>query len=112
MSEKEDVIHATDESFEKEVLKSGKPSLVDFWAPWCGPCRALGPILEEIAAERKESVNVIKVNVDDNPRTAAAYKIKSIPTVMLFKDGRAVRTLIGLVSKEALEKLVEDGTKK
>lgn len=112
MAGSEDVIHATDESFEREVLKAEKPSLVDFWAPWCNPCRMLGPLLEEIAAEYKNRINVIKINIDENPKTAAAFKIKSIPTMILFKDGNAAGSLIGLVPKETLERFIEQGTKK
>lgn len=109
MSGEDNVIHATNENFEQEVLKSAKPSLVDFWAPWCGPCRILGPVIEELAAEYQDRINVVKVNVDDNPETAAAYKIKGIPTVILFRDGRAAGTLVGLVPKEALVRLIAEG---
>ncbi len=112
MSEKTDITHVTDGSFEQEVLKSEKPSLVDFWAPWCGPCKAIGPILEEIAKEYKGQVNIFKINVDDNRKTSVAYGIQGIPTMILFKDGRVVNTLVGLVPKEKLERFIIEGSKK
>jgi thioredoxin 1 len=112
MSGNYNVIHATDENFEREVLKSEKPSLVDFWAPWCSPCRIIGPVLEELAAEFKDRVKIVKVNVDDCPNTAAAYKIMSIPTIILFRDGTAAGTFVGLVPKEALARLIVEGSGK
>lgn len=98
---------ATDDNFENEVLKSDKPVLIDFWAPWCGPCRAIGPIVEEIAGQFKDSVKIMKLNVDDNQKTALAYKVLSIPTLILFKDGKVLDTLIGLAPKNRLEELVK-----
>ncbi len=109
MGSEESVVHVTDNNFEQEVLKADKPSLVDFWAPWCGPCKAIGPILEELAGEYKEKVNIVKVNVDDNPKTASAYGVRSIPTLLLIKDGKTVDTLIGLVPKERLEAFIKKG---
>src|SRR5512145_1354815 len=103
MNTQEFVKHANDADFEAEVLKGGKKvTLVDFWAPWCGPCRALGPVLEEVAAEFRQKVNVVKVNVDENPKTSAQYGVRSIPTLLMIKDGRVKDTVIGLVSKQQL----------
>jgi thioredoxin 1 len=98
---------ATDDNFEGEVLKSLKPVLVDFWATWCGPCKAIGPIVEEIAEQFKDSVKVVKLNVDDSQKTALSYNVRSIPTLILFKDGKILDTLIGLVPKERLETFVK-----
>jgi thioredoxin 1 len=98
---------ATDANFEGEVLKSDKPVLVDFWAPWCGPCKAIGPVVEEIAGQFKDSVKVMKLNVDDNQKTALNYAVRSIPTIILFKDGKVLDTVIGLVPKTRLEDLVK-----
>jgi thioredoxin 1 len=97
------VLHVTDGNFEQEILKSDKPALVDFWAPWCGPCKALGPVVEELAAEYKDRIVVSKLNVDDNPVTAGKYGVRSIPTLLLFKNGEIMDTVIGLVPKERLE---------
>jgi thioredoxin 1 len=101
--------HVNDADFEQEILKSDKPVLVDFWAPWCGPCKAIGPIVEELADVYKDRLKVAKMNVDDNPKTSATYGIRSIPTLLLFKDGKILDTLIGLVAKERLEMFVKKG---
>jgi thioredoxin 1 len=98
---------ATDANFEGEVLKSDKPVLVDFWAPWCGPCKTIGPVVEEIAGQFKDSVKVMKLNVDDNQKTALNYAVRSIPTIILFKDGKVLDTLIGLVPQQRLEDFVK-----
>jgi thioredoxin 1 len=100
---------ATDNNFEDEVLKSDKPVLIDFWAPWCGPCKTIGPIVEELAGQLKDSVKVMKLNVDENQKTAINYGVRSIPTIILFKDGKVLDTIIGLVPKERLEDFVKKG---
>jgi thioredoxin 1 len=107
MSNAEFVKHADDTNFSTVVLKVEKPTLVDFWAPWCGPCRAIGPILEELAAEYGERVNIVKVNVDDNPVTASQYGVRSIPTLILVKNGTIQDTKIGLLSKNQLVALLD-----
>jgi thioredoxin 1 len=98
---------ATDDNFEGEVLKSAKPVLIDFWAPWCGPCKAIGPIVEELAGQFKDSVKIMKLNVDENQKTALNFGVRSIPTLILFKEGKVLDTLIGLVPKEKLEEFVK-----
>ena len=98
---------ATDDNFEGEVLKSDKPVLIDFWAPWCGPCKAIGPVVEELAEKFKDSVKIMKLNVDENQKTAVNYGVRSIPTLLLFKEGNVLDTLIGLVPKERLEDFVK-----
>ena len=93
----------SDSSFETDVLKSTKPVMVDFWAEWCGPCRKLSPILDDIASEHSEKIDVVKLNVDANPATAAKYGITSIPAVYVFKDGEVAATSIGAKPKQVLE---------
>jgi thioredoxin 1 len=93
----------TDESFATDVLDSDKPIMVDFWAEWCGPCRAVSPILDQIATEHAEKIDVVKLNVDHNPETAMKYQVTSIPTMKVFKAGEVVKTVIGAKPKPALE---------
>jgi thioredoxin 1 len=97
----------TDENFSKEVLESKDPVLVDFWAPWCGPCRLVGPVVEELASEYQGKIKVGKVNVDENEQTAYKYGIRSIPTLILFKNGRPVDQIIGAVPKHILKKMID-----
>ena len=97
----------TDASFDQDVINSAKPVLVDFWAPWCGPCRALTPILEEIAAIHGEDVVFAKINIDENPQVPSKYGVMSIPTLILFKNGQVEAVKMGLQSKSQLSAFVE-----
>ena len=97
----------TDASFEADVLNASQPVLVDFWAEWCGPCRALGTTLEQLAAELGDRLSIVKINVDDNPDAAARYAVRAIPTMMLFKDGAPVATQVGAAPKSSLKHWVE-----
>jgi thioredoxin 1 len=92
----------TDDSFEADVLKSGRPVLVDFWAEWCGPCKQIGPALEEIAAEMGERIIVAKLNIDENPMTPGRYGVRGIPTLMVFKDGKVAATKVGAMPKSKI----------
>ena len=103
----EHVGRATDADFEETVVGSDVPVLVDFWAPWCGPCRAVGPILEDLAEQYAGKIKVVKVNVDENQRVAGSLGIRSIPTVVLYHEGQVVETLVGLRPKEQFVALVE-----
>ena len=96
----------TDADFENEVLKAAEPVLVDFWAPWCGPCRMIAPIVEQLATENGAMLKVVKVNVDDSPNTAAGYGVSSIPTLMLFKGGEVVERFVGVQPKTRLQEAI------
>ena len=107
MSPADPVIHTSDATFERDVLKSEKPVLVDFWAEWCGPCRMISPIVEDLARERHETLRVVKVNIDENPKIAQKLGIRSIPTLMVFQDGSVVAQRIGALRKAELSALVD-----
>ena len=106
MSEK--VSNITQDTFQKDVVEAQKPVLVDFWAPWCGPCRAVGPVVEELAEAYDNKVDFGKINVDENPVLAANYGVMSIPTLIIFKDGEIAQKLIGYHPKEELQKLLDN----
>jgi thioredoxin 1 len=97
----------TDQNFDQEVMKSDKPVLVDFWAPWCGPCQMMGPIVEELAKEMEGKAKIGKLNVDENSAVAQKFSIMSIPTVMIFKGGKMVKQLVGVQSRETLKQELE-----
>jgi thioredoxin 1 len=101
-----DIKHVTDGDFQAEVLESDQPVLVDFWAPWCGPCRVVAPVLEEIADER-ENLRIVKVNIDENQQTAANYQILAIPTMVLFRNGQEAKRIQGAMPKRRLEAELE-----
>jgi thioredoxin 1 len=101
------VSEVTDNNFQAEVIESDTPVLVDFWAPWCGPCRMVAPVVEEIAKERGEDLKVVKLNIDDNQRTAMQFNVMSIPTLILFRHGQPAKTVIGAYPKKRLEAELE-----
>ena len=101
-----EVTDVTDATFEGEVLKSETPVLVDFWAEWCAPCRVIAPIVKELAEEYGEKIKVVKINIDDSPQTPGSYGIRSIPTVLAFKDGQVVNQLTGVRPKADFEELI------
>jgi thioredoxin 1 len=96
------IVHVTDDSFETDVLRSNEPVLVDYWAEWCGPCKMIAPVLDEIANEFSGKLKIAKLNIDDNPNTPPRYGIRGIPTLMLFKEGEVEATKVGAVSKSQL----------
>jgi len=98
----------TDQNFKSQVLESKTPVVIDFWAPWCGPCKMVSPTIEELAKEYEGKVAVGKMNVDDNPQTAGQYGVMSIPTVMVFKDGQPVKSLVGAQGKESYKKMINE----
>jgi thioredoxin 1 len=102
----EDITEVSDGSFASEVLQAEKPVMVDFWAPWCGPCKAIGPVIEELAGAFGDKVKFTKCNVDDNPATPTKYGIRAIPTLIFFKDGNVVDQITGMVAKSKLEETI------
>jgi thioredoxin 1 len=101
------IAEVTDNNFQAEVLESDVPVLVDFWAPWCGPCRMVAPVVEEIAEERGEALKVVKLNIDENQNTAVQFNVMSIPTLMVFRNGEVAKTVIGAYPKRKLEAELE-----
>ena len=101
------VVEVSDGSFEEEVLKASTAVLVDFWAPWCGPCKTIAPVVEELAAEYEGKLKVVKVNVDDNKEAAMRYGVRGIPNLILFKDGENVAQIIGAVAKQELVNAID-----
>jgi thioredoxin 1 len=102
----ENIVQISDDTFESEVLKSPVPVLIDFWAPWCGPCRAIAPIVDQLADEYAGKLKVAKMNVDDNPRTPANYGVRGIPNLILFKNGKVEQQIVGAVPKAHLVKAI------
>lgn len=107
MSANEALMILNDNNYEEQISKAVKPLLVDFWAPWCSPCKAIGPVIEELAEIYKDRAIVAKVNVDENQKAAAAYGVRSIPTIILYKNGKVLDTIVGVVPKERLEEFID-----
>jgi thioredoxin 1 len=106
--EENGVNHVSDQTFDQEVIGSESPVLVDFWAPWCGPCKQIGPVLEQLASRYRDRMSVAKVNVDENAGVASRYGVRSIPALMLFKQGKMVASLVGARPLEELERFVDE----
>jgi thioredoxin len=104
----ENLLEVTDDSFDTDVLQSEKPVLIDFWAPWCGPCKAIGPMVEEMAAAYGDAVTFAKCNVDDNPVTPGKYGIRAIPTLLFFRGGEMVEKLTGMINRTKLEEAIKN----
>ena len=104
----EKILHTSDEGFDTDVLQSDKPVLVDYWAEWCGPCKMIAPILEEVATEYGEKIKVCKMNIDENQETPPRYGIRGIPTLILFKNGEVEATKVGALSKTQLQSFLDD----
>ncbi len=102
-----DILQVTDGTFEQEILKANMPAMVDFWAGWCGPCRAIAPVVEELAKEYAGRVKIAKMNVDENSKTPVKYGIRAIPTLILFKDGNVVDQITGAVSKSQIDNAIK-----
>ena len=100
-------VNVTEQTFNEEVLASEEPVVVDFWAEWCGPCKQIGPILEEIASQNESKIKILKLNIDENPKTPQKYGVRGIPTLMLFKDGNLVDSKVGSLPKTSLEAWLE-----
>jgi thioredoxin 1 len=103
----ENIIEITDDSFEKIVLKSDKPVMVDFWAPWCGPCKAIAPTIDALEKEFGDKMSFVKVNVDDNPISPSKYGVQAIPTLIFFKNGEIAEQITGMVAKQKLEETIK-----
>ena len=102
----ENIVTIDDDSFDVEVLQSDKPVMVDFWAPWCGPCKAIGPVVDELATTYGDKIKFTKCNVDDNPVSQGKFNVRAIPTLIFFKDGKVVEQITGMVAKQKLEEAI------
>jgi thioredoxin 1 len=104
----ENIVHLTDDNFEDEVIKSDILTMIDFWAEWCGPCKVIAPVVDELAGEYNGKVKVGKLNVDNSPNVSAKYSIRGIPTLLFFKEGKVVNQLVGVQSKAAIKKVFDE----